>query len=208
VGNDEYARENHSFGLTTMRAGHADVHGDTVDLRFRGKGGKVVQIGLEDARIARVVRRCQDLPGQRLFQYLDEDGETHDVSSDDVNEYLRDITGEDFTAKDFRTWAGTVLAARALRDLAADDPRSGSKRLVAAAMKSVAGELGNTPAVCRRSYVHPAVVSAHLDGTLEAGLKGRGGRRSHPPYLTAHESAVLRLLRRRLSAGGRGRPPG
>ncbi len=198
VGNEEYASENGSFGLATLRTRHVDMSGDTVDFRFRGKGGKVHQIELSDPRVARVVRRCQHLPGQRLFQYLDDGGEAHDIGSSDVNDYLREISGQDFTAKDFRTWTGTVLAAWALHDLARDAP--GSKHQIVTAVKSVAQELGNTPAVCRRSYVHPEVFTAHLDGTLAAGLKRTAGRAARIPELSAHEAAVLALLRRRSRA--------
>ena len=201
VGNEEYARENNSFGLATMRSRHVDLHGDSVGFRFRGKGGKAHHAELTDARVARVVRRCQHLPGQRLFQYLDEDGEAHDVGSSDVNDYLQEISGEDFTAKEFRTWAGTVLAAWALRDLAVDDPDSGSTRQVVAAVERVAGELGNTPAVCRRCYVHPDVIEAHLDGTLQKGLEANAAQRlTGTAGLSAHEAAVLALLRQRLRA--------
>jgi DNA topoisomerase-1 len=147
------------------------------------------------------VRRCQHLPGQRLFQYLDEDGEPRDVGSSDVNDYLQEISGEDFTAKEFRTWAGTVLAAWALHDLAVDDPNPGSKRQIVGAVEKVAGELGNTPAVCRRCYVHPDVIEAHLDGTLQAALDaGAASRLSGTAGLSAHEAAVLALLRQRLRA--------
>jgi DNA topoisomerase-1 len=174
IGNAEYARENGSFGLTTMRNHHADVRGSRVRMRFRGKAGKVREVELADPRVARVVRRCQELPGQELFGYVDEAGEVRDVTSTDVNAYLREVAGEDFTAKDFRTWAGTVLAAGEL----AREPRRG-KRAVARAIARVAERLGNTPAVCRKCYVHPAVVEAFLRGDS----------------LQADERAVLRLLR-------------
>ncbi|MGN6380546.1 MAG: DNA topoisomerase IB [Gaiellales bacterium] len=202
VGNEEYARDNQSFGLATMRSRHVDVHGDTIGFRFRGKGGKVHHIQLSDARIARVVRRCEHLPGQRLFQYLDADGTAHDVGSSDVNEYLREISGEDFTAKEFRTWTGTVLAAWALHDLAIDNPdASGSKAQIVSAVETVAEELGNTPAICRRCYVHPDVFSAHLDGTLQTALEEQAGHSlAGTRGLSSHEAAVLALLRGRLRA--------
>ena len=173
VGNDEYARLNRSFGLTTLRDRHARVEGAAIRFRFRGKSGKPHEVGLRDRRLAAVVRRCQELPGQELFQYVDEDGESDDVASDDVNAYLREIAGEDFTAKDFRTWAGTVLAYRALRALAAGDDERAAQRNVVEAIRPTAERLGNTPAVARGSYVHPAVLEAYLDGSLGGALSRR-----------------------------------
>ena len=170
VGNDEYARLNRSFGLTTMRGRHAQVEGTRVRFRFPGKSGKRHDVGLQDRRLASVVRRCQDLPGQELFQYMDADGEVHDITSDDVNGYLREISGEDVTAKDFRTWAGTVLAFRALRALQPPDGPADARRDVAAAMRVTADRLGNTPAVARNSYVHPAVIDAFMDGSIGDAL--------------------------------------
>ena len=168
VGNDEYARENNSFGLTTLRERHVGVRGDRVRFHFRGKGGKVHEVDVHDPRVARVIRRCEELPGQSLFRYIDDDGEPVDVTSDDVNDYIRAAAGDEFTAKDFRTWTGTVLAAWALDELGGSD--SPPKKQLVAAIESVATELGNTPAVCRACYVHPDVMDAHLDGTLKAGL--------------------------------------
>jgi DNA topoisomerase-1 len=194
VGNDEYARENGSFGLTTLRDRHVSAKGSHVRFRFRGKGGKMHDIELEDARMARVVRRCEELPGQNLFQYLDGDGEPSDVNSEDVNEYLQECSGEGFTAKDFRTWTGTVLAAWALEELGAFGSETEANRQVVTAVESVSEALGNTPAVCRRCYVHPDVFEAHRDGTLDAELTRRGAKRVRG--LTAHEAAVLRLLSR------------
>ncbi|HVM45820.1 MAG TPA: DNA topoisomerase IB, partial [Candidatus Thermoplasmatota archaeon] len=155
VGNDEYRRSNGSHGLTTLQDHHARIGRGKVVFAFRGKAGKEHSIEVEDARLARIVKHCQDLPGQELFQYLDEEGEVRDVGSADVNEYLRDITGEDFTAKDFRTWAGTVLAAVALQEVATYETKAEAKRNVTAAIERVAKRLGNTPAVCRKCYVHP-----------------------------------------------------
>jgi DNA topoisomerase I len=168
VGNEEYARENRSYGLTTIHNDHAQVRGDRVRFRFRGKGGKVHEVEVEDPRVARVVRRCQELPGQELFCYEDEEGQVRDVTSADVNAYLREAAGEGFTAKDFRTWGGTLLALDALR--AAPPPRTKAEgtRRVARAIRRVARELRNTPAVCRKAYVHPAVVEAYLAGRLRA----------------------------------------
>ena len=201
VGNDEYARENRSFGLTTMRDRHVEVSGSQIMFRFRGKGGKMHDIEFTDARVARVLRRCEELPGQRLFQYLGDDGEPMGIDSDDVNAYLGEITGDDFTAKDFRTWTGTVLAAWALEDLGGYGSKNGAKRQIVAAVESVSGELGNTPAVCRRCYVHPEVLDAHLDGTLRSVLERTARRKLSKGLagLTRHEAAVLALLTRRLA---------
>jgi DNA topoisomerase-1 len=164
VGNDEYARLNRSFGLTTLRDRHAIVEGHRVRFRFRGKSGRLHEVDLPDRRLAGIVRRCRELPGQDLFQYLDDDGVVRDIGSDDVNAYLREITGADVSAKDFRTWAGTVHAFRALRDLEPPGSERDGRRNIAAAIRTTATLLGNTPAVTRASYVHPAVVEAHLDG--------------------------------------------
>ena len=160
---------------------------------------------MSDARVARVLRRCEELPGQHLFQYVDDDGEAVDVDSDDVNDYLREVTGEDFTAKDFRTWTGTVLAAWALEDLGAAGSPTQAKRHVVRAVESVAKELGNTPAVCRSCYIHPDVIEAHLAGSLTRGLGRTANRRVAQGMrgLTAEEAAVLALLRRRLEAEAR-----
>ena len=171
VGNVEYARTNGSFGLTTLRDRHVKVRGGSVQFQFTGKSGVKQVVVLSDARLARIVKRCQDLPGQELFQYLDEQGKRRTVNSADVNAYLREITGGDYTAKDFRTWAGTLLACDELRASAAsagDAPSSqrAVKSIVVKAIESVAGHLGNTPAVCRGSYIHPAVFAAHADGRL------------------------------------------
>ncbi len=164
VGNEEYARQNRSFGLTTLRNRHVDVTGSTVRFFFQGKSGVEVSVDVTDNRVARVIRRCEDLPGQHLFQYVDADGERRQVTSDDVNDYLREVTGQAFTAKDFRTWAGTVLAACALREVAGFESETDAKRKVAAAIDQVARKLGHTRAVCRRAYVHPAVVAAYMAG--------------------------------------------
>ena len=202
VGNDEYARENGSFGLTTMRDRHVDVHGSHIEFRFRGKSGKMHDIEITDPRAARVIRRCEGLPGQHLFQYLNRDGKVVDVESDDVNEYLRDITGDEFTAKDFRTWAGTVLAAWALDELGEFGSSTQAKKQVVEAAESVAAELGNTPAVARKSYVHPGVFDAHLDGTLRSVLEQEADQKLAKDLagLTPQEAAVLALLTRRLAS--------
>ena len=160
VGNDEYARENRSYGLTTLRHHHASVHGSTILFSFRGKGGKKHTIQLDDPRLARIVRRCQELPGQELFQYLDPEGQARDIGSRDVNDYLRAITSEEFTAKDFRTWHATTLALSALSRLRLSSSRTGAKTHTIQIIKTVAEALGNTPAICRKSYIHPAVLTA------------------------------------------------
>jgi DNA topoisomerase-1 len=199
VGNDEYARLNRSFGLTTLRDRHASVRGSSVRFRFKGKSGKQHEVGLRDRRLAGIVRRCQDLPGQELFQYVGEDGEPVDIASDDVNDYLREIA-PDVTAKDFRTWAGTVLAYRALRALDPPDSDRQASRNVVAALRETADLLGNTPAVCRKAYVHPVVVEAYLDGRLRGALiEAVEDERSTPMATTPdEEKAVISLLRRRI----------
>jgi DNA topoisomerase I len=196
VGNEEYARQNRSYGLTTLRDGHVDVSGTRVRFRFRGKSGRDHVIDLRDRRLSRIVKRCQDLPGQQLFQYVDERGHRRSIESADVNAYLREVTGGDFTAKDFRTWSGTVLAAWALHELAPDTAKAPVKRNVVRAIESVSARLGNTVAVCRKCYVHPAVVDAYLDGSLATTLRARLGAESRRSGLPAVEAHVLHLLAR------------
>jgi DNA topoisomerase-1 len=200
VGNEEYVRDNHSFGLTTLRDGHVDVHGSHVSFQFRGKSGVERAVDLQDRRLARVVQQCQDLPGQELFQWLDEDGQQHVVDSADVNAYLREMAGDEFTAKDFRTWAGTVLAARALAEFEAFDAQTQAKRNIVRAIEAVAKRLGNTRAVCRKCYVHPAVVDAYLDGSLLQTLRQRveGELKGRLAGLRPEEGAVLAFLQERL----------
>jgi DNA topoisomerase I len=206
VGNEEYARQNHSFGLTTMRDQHVEVSGATLRFEFRGKSGIRHCVEVHDRRLGRVVKQCQDLPGQELFQYLDEKGERRSIDSSDVNDYLRAAGGEDFTAKDFRTWAGTVLAARALAEFESFDSQAQAKRNVVAAIESVAKRLGNTKGVCRKCYVHPAVLDAFLDGTLAEGLSRRVGKELAQGLheLPPEEAAVLALLQRRLKQEAQG----
>ena len=199
VGNDEYAKNNHSFGLTTMRDDHAKIRGSKVIFEFRGKSGIEHEIDFEDQRLAKIVRDCQDLPQQELFAYLDENKQQRDVTSTDVNDYLRQISGANFTAKDFRTWAGTVLAARALQEIKAFDSNAAAKRNVKAAIEKVAGRLGNTVAVCRKCYVHPDVINSYLDGTLARYLKMKAARELSRGGLPAEEAAVLGLLQSRLA---------
>lgn len=165
VGNAEYARDNKSYGLTTMRNKHVEVHGSDVTFTFQGKSGVKHAIDLHDRRLAKIIKRCEDLPGYELFQYLDKEGETHTVDSQDVNDYLREISGEHFTAKDFRTWAGSVLACDMLREIGAYENATQAKKNVVQAIAAVAAKLGNTPSVCRKCYVHPAVLEAYLNGT-------------------------------------------
>ena len=200
VGNEEYARRNQSFGLTTLRDRHVRVDGSEVEFRFRGKSGVQHAVKVDDARLARVIRAARDLPGQELFQYIDDDGERRGIGSADVNDYLREITGEEFTAKDFRTWSGTVLAALALQECEKFDSEAQAKKNVVRAIEHVAQRLGNTPSVCRKCYVHPAVLDAYFDGTMLEGLRRRA-REEWDEELRAlrpEEAAVLALLRERL----------
>jgi DNA topoisomerase-1 len=199
VGNDAYARENRSFGLTTLRDRHVRIDGTAMRFRFRGKSGRAHEVGLRDRRLAAVVRRCQDLPGQELFQYVDDEGQVRDVTSDDVNAYIAEAAGERFTAKDFRTWAGTVLAYRALRALQPADGTTAARKAVVEAMRATADRLGNTPAVARGSYVHPAVLEAYLDGSLRGALVEAAEEQTEPPPGAdpTEERAVIALLRQR-----------
>jgi len=196
VGNEEYARENHSYGLTTLRDKHVEVAGATVHLHFKGKSGKMHSIDVHDRQLARIVKKCQDLPGYELFQYVDEDGKPRSVDSADVNEYLQTITDEPFTAKDFRTWAGTVLACAMLREFEACDTQSQAKKNVVQAIASVSERLGNTPAVCRKCYVHPAVIETYMSGAMaeafEREVKEQIERGPHE--LRNEELDLLRLL--------------
>ncbi len=200
VGNDEYARENSSYGLSTLKDRHAEVKGARVRFRFRGKAGKEHEIDVQDRRLARLVKQCQEIPGQELFQYIDADGTRQDVTSGDVNDYLREVSGQDFTAKDFRTWAGTVAASMALSEFTQIDDEAGRKTAIVRAIEEVAEQLGNTPTVCRACYVHPHLLESYLDGTLVQALtqRARGvGRGAHA--LRREEAAVLGLLQARLA---------
>jgi DNA topoisomerase I len=198
VGNDEYARQNKSFGLTTMRDRHVAVNGSTVRFEFRGKSGKAHAIDVRNRKLAAIVKRCRDLPGYELFQYIDENGDRQVIDSSDVNQYLREITGEDFTAKDFRTWSGTVLAARALRELPSETATEAKKNLVQA-IEAVAGLLGNTKSVCRKCYIHPAIIDSYLDRSLLETLEQRADAAlDDPGDLQPDELAVLKFLRKRL----------
>ncbi len=198
VGNDEYARDNQSFGLTTMRNRHVKVSKSTLRFRFRGKGGKSHDIAFHDARLARIVRRCQDLPGHELFGYIDDEGKAQDIGSLDVNAYLREVTGQDYTAKTFRTWAATVLAACALQELPEFQSDAHAKRNIVKAVEAVAGVLGNTPAICRKSYIHPAIADAYVDGSLPSTRRSRRLKAVSSPVPDFHrmETAVLAWLQR------------
>ncbi len=198
VGNEEYRKANNSFGLTTLRNRHVAVGGGELRFEFRGKSGKQHIVSLHDRRLAGIVRRCQEIKGQQLFQYLDEEGERHQIASNDVNAYLHEAMGGDFTAKDFRTWAGTVLAAMALCDFEPFETETEGKHNVVRAIEVAAAALGNTVAICRKSYVHPAVIESYLEGDLPRSL-GRIARTtasaSGSNGLSAEEKAVVRLLR-------------
>jgi DNA topoisomerase-1 len=197
VGNEEYARANRSFGLTTLANRHVKVRGPRIHFRFRGKSGKVHELGIEDAELSRIVKRCQELPGQDLFQYQDGAGRRRAVGSGDVNAYLAAASGRDFTAKDFRTWAGSVRAWWALATRPAPASARQGRRTVNEAIHEVARRLGNTPAMCRKAYVHPAVVESYLDGRLETHPRGRAraSRAAAPaPRLRPSEVSLLRLL--------------
>ncbi|MDB5315612.1 MAG: putative topoisomerase [Rhodospirillales bacterium] len=193
VGNEEYARTNDSFGVTTLRNEHVAVKGSAMRFHFRGKAGKIWKLRLEDRRVAGVLRRCQELPGEQLFQYVDEDGTLAGIGSSDVNAYLREITGESVTAKDFRTWAATVNATFALLAMPKAEAKTALKRQLNEAIKVTAARLGNTPTICRKCYIHPAVQEAYLDGGLALRLMPGA---PEPHALRPEEAAVLRFLRR------------
>ena len=197
VGNDEYARENRSFGLTTLRRRHVRIDGSKLRFSFRGKSGVQHDVAITDRRLARVVQQCQDLPGQELFQYLDSRGRRQSVSSDDVNEYLRYISGRDITAKDFRTWAGTMLAAKELWSVGPASSERETRRNIVRAIDVVAERLGNTRAVCRKYYIHPALLEAYAGGrtvALEPAAPGKAARRRGVAALRRDEVAVLQFL--------------
>jgi DNA topoisomerase I len=194
VGNDEYAKANESYGLTTLKSKHVAVEGSEVRFRFIGKSGKPWSLAMRDRRVARIIRACQELPGQDLLQYFDDDKELRAVSSGDVNAYLREITGRDITAKDFRTWAGTVLMARFLKAAGQFESETKAKRAISAAVKQVAAALGNTPSVCRKSYIHPAVTGAYLGGGFALEAVQVGGP-PEPKGLRPEEATTLSLLR-------------
>ena len=201
IGNEEYARENKSFGLTTMKDRHVEVKGAKLRFRFRGKSGREHEVDVTDGRIANIISKLQDLPGQDLFQYVDHDGKVRDITSQDVNEYLREITGEDFSAKDFRTWAGTVLTAIALNAQEQFETPKQAKLNINTAIKAVAKILGNTPAICRKCYIHPAVLENYLDQKSIDGLKQttEDALEKEDVDLRSSETAILKFLKSRLT---------
>lgn len=194
VGNESYARENGSFGLTTLRNRHVSIKGSTLRFQFKGKSGRQHSVDIDDRRLAKIVKQCQDLPGYELFQYEDENGEYQSIGSADVNDYLRAISGSDFSAKDFRTWAGTVVAAIALEELGLPESEAEVKNNVAAAIERAADRLGNTPAVCRKCYIHPELFDAYVEGSLKPR---NGSRPARIPLLSADEASLLSFLKRR-----------
>lgn len=202
VGNEDYAKENKSYGLTTLRDPHVTVNGSELRFNFKGKSGKIWRLKIKDRRVAKVIRACQDLPGQQLFQYFDEAGEPQTVTSSDVNDYLREVTGADVTAKDFRTWSGTVLAAMALQEFEAIDAGAKTKKNVKAAIERVAARLGNTVTICRKCYVHPEIITTYLSGALAEELSRdiKSELRKELEGLKPEEAAVLVLLDKRLSS--------
>jgi DNA topoisomerase I len=199
VGNEQYAKENKSYGLTTMRNRHVKIEGWSVKFQFKGKSGKRHSISVRDRRLANIIKRCRDIPGQELFQYIDDDGEHRTISSHDVNNYLREIGGEDFSAKDFRTWAGTLLAALTLREMGISEKESEAKKNVVRAIESVSEKLGNTPSICRKCYVHPVVLNSYLDGTLVETLQ-QIIEEEEDKFFSADEKLVLNFLNRKLAA--------
>jgi DNA topoisomerase-1 len=200
VGNAEYARDNDSYGLTTIRKKHIDLDGGDIHFHFTGKSGQVWDLSVQDRRIAGVVKKCSELPGYELFKYEGDDGDLHDVTSGDVNAYLHDISGEEFTAKDFRTWAGTVLAAMALDEFEKFDSEAQAKKNVVAAIEHVSRELGNTPTICRKCYVHPEILDSYIDGTLAGIIRDEidDTVQEEFPDLSPEEVMVLTFLRQRL----------
>jgi DNA topoisomerase I len=201
VGNAEYANQNKSYGLTTMRRKHVDIKRGTLRFEFTGKSGKQWKLKVEDKRIVAITKRCAEIPGHELFKYLDEEGAAHTVDSGDVNAYIKEISGQDFTAKDFRTWSGTVLAALALAEFRKYDSQAEAKRNVVAAIEKVARQLGNTPAICRKCYVHPEILNAYMSGDFVRMIETKIADRFKRQYarLTADEVMVLAFLNKRLA---------
>jgi DNA topoisomerase-1 len=201
VGNEEYARENRSYGLTTMRNRHVDVEGSTLRFHFKGKSGVKHDVGIRDRRVASIVKRLRELPGQHLFQYVDDDSTQQEVTSEDVNAYLYEITGEHFTAKDFRTWAGTLLAATALQEFESFDSETQAKKNIVQAIESVSQRLGNTPSVCRKCYIHPEIINAYLEGSTLHTVRELVEQEMSESLgdVASEEAAVMALLRQRLA---------
>jgi DNA topoisomerase I len=207
VGNDSYAKTNDHYGLTTLHNGHVEVKGKTIRFRYVGKSGVKHEVSIDSPELARVVKACQDLPEQQLFEYVDDDGRRRDVKSDDVNDYLREATGEDFSAKDFRTWAGTVLASRALAEFKKFDSQTQAKKNILRAIETVAKRLGNTRAVCRKCYIHPTVFNTYLDGTLADVLREKAEcELRQADRLSGEEAAVVALLRDQMRPRPKNRP--
>ena len=202
IGNTEYAKSNKSYGLTTLHEKHVDIHGADIHFRFVGKSGKEWNLHISDRRVARTLAQCEEIPGQLLFKYLDESGAKHKVTSGDVNDYLKEITGHNFTAKDFRTWSGTVLAAIALQEYAHYDSEAEAKRNIVNAIERVAKKLGNTPAISRKCYIHPEIITAYMDGTLIQQITKEIDDTLKQRYdtLTDEEILVLAFLKKRLDA--------
>jgi DNA topoisomerase-1 len=203
VGNEEYAHSNQSFGLATLRNRHVKISGSKLRFEFRGKSRVEHAIDLQDPRLVRIVKRCHDLPGYDLFQYIDDDGARWAIEASDVNDYLRQIAGAEFSTKDFRTWAGTVLAARALRQLRVPSSQAEIKRNVAQAVQAVAQLLGNTMTVCRKCYIHPAVIDAYSSGTLDSSLPSRRTHKTGNRGLASEEASLLTLLQRKPRSSAR-----
>jgi DNA topoisomerase I len=201
VGNQEYKRQNNSFGLATLHNHHVNVSGSSIRFEFRGKSGVRHLVDLDDRRLAKIIQQCRDLPGHELFQYIGDDGERYAIDSADVNDYLRQIAGEEFSSKDFRTWAGTVLAARALGEFHSGDKKAQRKKNILQAIEVVAKKLGNTKAVCRKCYIHPAVIESYTDGSLLQLLRRRAKKAKDSTHDLASEAAVLALLNRKLVSG-------
>jgi DNA topoisomerase-1 len=196
VGNKDYAKANGSYGLTTLRDPHVDVHGGELRFHFKGKSGKTWKLKVQDRRVAKVVRACQELPGQQLFQYIAEDGTRQGVESSDVNTYLKEVAGREITAKDFRTWFGTLAAALALHERGGCDTAAATKKTLREIIAEVAGRLGNTPTICRKCYIHPQVLAAYGDGALALRVRGKASDKTR---LTPEEAAVYRFLVGRLN---------
>jgi DNA topoisomerase-1 len=200
VGNADYARTNKSYGLTTLQNRHVEVEGAQLRFRFKGKSGKMWRLQVKDRRVARIVKASQDLPGQQLFQYIDEDGAAREVTSSDINAYLKEISGAEVTAKDFRTWTGTVLAALTLSEYEKFDSRAAAKRNIRTAIESVASRLGNTPTICRKCYIHPEVFESYMASTLSLPLFDAFGEPAEDPTkLRPEEAVVLAFIKQRLT---------
>jgi DNA topoisomerase I len=197
VGNDEYARTNDSFGLTTLRDDHVEVSGSTMEFEFRGKSGKTHSVTLSDRRLAKIVSHCQSLPGEELFQYVDPEGNQQTIGSGDVNDYLKEITGQEFTAKDFRTWNGTILAVAALKKLGPAATQRDAKSAIVKAVDQVAEQLNNTRAVCRKYYIHPTVFETYAAGTMLEALANGEVSEAAEHALSADEEAIVRMLKRK-----------